>query len=93
VTPVRAFCVPGRHVGPVVGTVENGVSSARSIRGAYPEGWRLVRARCVNGEWVRDETSRAKVLCCPDHEPRWPEVPGSPAVSPYGSDDPRRSFQ
>jgi hypothetical protein len=82
---VRAYCVPGLHVGPVVGTVADG--------GAYPEGWRLVRARCVNGEWVRDETSKARVLCCPEHEPRWPEVPGSPAVNPYGSDDPRRSFQ
>jgi hypothetical protein len=59
--PIQAFCVPGKHAGPICGTVEDG--------GTTPPAWRLVRADCVSGSWVYDPKSPAKVMCCPEHLP------------------------
>jgi predicted metal-binding transcription factor (methanogenesis marker protein 9) len=61
---LTAFCVPGRHSGPIVGTVSDG--------GTEPEGWQLVRASFDREaqEWFEDDSSGARILCCPEHRPR-----------------------
>lgn len=58
--PVRAFCIPGSHAADeIIGTTTEGVSLSA--------GWSLVRASKIDGRWVEDPTSPAKVVVCAAH--------------------------
>lgn len=58
---IIAFCIPGKHDGPVVGSTSEGATVAT--------GWRLVRASVVDGKWYYDPDSPAKISCCNLHLP------------------------
>jgi hypothetical protein len=55
---IRAFCVVGKHSGPEISLNQKNPLESKS-------GWRLVPAKCVNGEWIYNRKSLAKISVCP----------------------------
>lgn len=60
---VIPFCISGGHAYEVpTGTIQEGAG--------LPEGWAMTRASLIDGEWVRDDESPAKICHCEEHAPR-----------------------
>lgn len=57
---IHAFCMAGKHAGPICEPSDTNFIEK-------PRSWREVPARIVNGEWVYDPLSGAKILVCPEH--------------------------
>jgi hypothetical protein len=61
VVVIQAFCMSGRHV------TEQIIGTNLEDKVKVPHGWKLVRASMVDGKWVADENSGARIPCCPEH--------------------------